>query len=77
MQAFPQMLRDMPCTNPTQAVENNPVSVAPSGGKMPLLPDNWFEIRVPSPRWICLERLSALHLPWFEIGVFLLLDGSA
>jgi len=32
---------------------------------------------LPTPRWTCLKRLSGLHLPWFEIGVFLLLSGFA
>jgi len=30
---------------------------------------------LPTPRWTCLKRLSGLHLPRFEIRVFLLLDG--
>jgi len=43
-----------------------------SRGGFPL-PSSLFVIRVPSPRWICLKRLSGLHLPRFGIGVFLLL----
>jgi len=30
---------------------------------------------LPTPRWTCLKTLSGLHLPSFEIRVFLLLDG--
>jgi len=32
---------------------------------------------LPTTRWTCLKRLSELHLPRFEIRVFLLLDGFA
>ena len=31
----------------------------------------WFNIRVPSPRWICLKRLSEFHLPLFTSGFIL------
>jgi len=32
---------------------------------------------LPTARWTCLKRLSGLHLPRFEIRVFLFLDGFA
>jgi len=38
------MLQGVPYTDLTQAVENNPVLIAPRGIKMPLLPDNWHEL---------------------------------
>jgi len=34
------------------------------------LPSSRFVIRVPSPRWICPQRLSGLYLPQFGIGAF-------
>ena len=38
------MLQGMPYTDLTQAVEINPVSIAPRGRKVPLLPGNWHEL---------------------------------
>jgi len=54
-----------------QPVHGYPV-LGNSRGGFPL-PSSQFVIRVPSPRWMCLKRLSGLHLPRFEIRVFLLL----
>ena len=38
------MLQGVPYTDLTQAVEINPVSIAPRGRKVPLLPGNWREL---------------------------------
>ena len=41
-------------------------------------PEKWgLYSDLPTPRWTCLKRLSGLHLPQFEIRVFLLLGWFA
>jgi len=68
------MLQGMPYTNLTQAVENNPVLVAPHGRKMLLLPDNWHELCNGGSNSPChvLSHTRVINYP----GDFLLPDGT-